>query len=107
MGIPDTLANLNHALDNLAPALATRGADEVLAAETPLAAAVRALATLPSADRTDAVELRQTLIDVRVSLARCQALGSCSGQLESRMSSVSYGAHGTPIKAGHVASMSS
>ncbi len=84
------------ALDGLASALASGRPDAVLAAEAPLAAAVSALRALdPRALATDPAT-PQALLDVRLSMARCRALGRSAADLSAVMfPQAAYGPAGT------------
>jgi hypothetical protein len=104
--ILDALGRLNASLDNLARALQTGEADEVLDAEAPLAEAVQQLSTLsrqrgaPGAieERIDAPPLREGVIAAHVSLLRCQSLGNCAVDLADAISRSGYGWTGMRVR---------
>jgi hypothetical protein len=81
MTAPDTIDRLQAALEDLAVALASGQSDAVLAAEGPLADAVRALDGGTHPDPADALSWRRRVDTVRGLVARCRALGHASGGL--------------------------
>ena len=94
----DALDRVQDALTGLAEALETGKPDEVLAAERPLAAAASELSSVGRAAVRDAVHLRARLLEARLSLDRCRAMGQASADLISTMfpaPSRSYGPGGT------------
>ena len=79
--MPAVIDQVRTALDDLASALVSGRPDAVLAAEAPLAAAASALnAADPRVLAADPAT-RQALLDVRLSMARCQLLGRSAADL--------------------------
>jgi hypothetical protein len=79
---PEVLHRVNSALDGLASALESGDPDAVLAAEVPLATAVTALASLPAMiGATSSPELALALLNTRLAVSRCLALGRSSSDL--------------------------
>jgi hypothetical protein len=92
--VPEALAALDHALTNLMTALESGRPDAVLAAEEPLAVAVRELVAAGPAG-VDRAEVRARLRDVRMTLARVQLLGAASASfIQAVVPNASYGAQG-------------
>jgi len=98
---PDSLQQLQTALDGLASALESGRADDVLAAETPLAAAVAALAATDLralAAVSDPATLAAGVDTLRTSLFRCVRLGRTSaGLLDCLIPRAAYGRGGTLV----------
>jgi hypothetical protein len=95
---PDSHHQLQAALDGLASALESGRADDVLAAETPLAAAVAALTATDLralAAETDSATLMAGVDAIRTSLFRCVRLGRTSaGLLDCLIPRAAYGRGG-------------
>jgi hypothetical protein len=81
MTLLDAINKVHAALTGLANALETGDADRVLAAEQPLAEATTALETVDRARLTDEVHLRARLLEARLALERCRALGDASAEM--------------------------
>ena len=81
----DALRTVADALDALAEALASGSPDRVLAAEEPLAHAVRQLTTVPPPIPTDRPRVRVAARAVRLAIARCDRLGRVSADIERLM----------------------
>ncbi len=79
---PDALAAVEIALDRLSAAMATGRPDAVLAAEEPLAAAIRRLVTCPRPTSADRARVHDGVRAVRVALMKCRLLGRASAALE-------------------------
>ena len=77
----DAIAKVHTALTGLAKALESGDADQVLAVESSLAEAAGGLAAIDRAALTDAVGLRARLLETRLALERCRALGDASGEM--------------------------
>jgi hypothetical protein len=92
----EAIERVHAALTGLARALETGQPDQVLEAEQPLAEAAGALATFDRAALTDPVHLRARLLETRLALARCRALGDTSAGLIGAMypAETSYGPTG-------------
>jgi hypothetical protein len=74
--LPDAVARLERALDELALALVTVSPEPVLHAEESLGTAVTALLTARRDDVSDRTSLRDGLAGVRAAFDRCTALGT-------------------------------
>lgn len=101
----EQLTHLQAALDELAVALRAADADAVLSAEEPLASAISALAPLRGADiqEADRFAVRRALTTLRLTLARCEALGSTADGLgRAMMPPVAYDRAGlrSPLSGG-------
>ena len=81
----DAIERVHKALTGLARALESGQPDEVLAAEQPLAEATGALATIDRGSLTDPIRLRARLLETRLALQRCRALGDASSELLERV----------------------
>jgi hypothetical protein len=93
--VPEALASLERALNGLLAALESGRSDAVLAAEGPLALAVRQLLDAASPTDVDRAHVRSALRAVRLSLARAQHLGAASAHyIQVVVPHASYGAHG-------------
>src|SRR5262245_53097143 len=101
MTTPDALRRVHQALETLASALGDWQPDDVLAAEAPLAAAVRTLTT-STASPGELAELRRELINLRVLVSRCGSLGESAAQVEAAMFSTGYGARGGRLRLARV-----
>jgi len=77
----DAVDRVHDALTGLAEALETGQPDRVLAAEQPLAQAAAALATVDRRAPADPARLRARLLEARLALDRCRALGRSSADL--------------------------
>ncbi len=93
---PDVLDRLLAALDGLARALSSGRADEVLAAEAPLADAAAALGAANRNVLGRRSDLRMMLTNLRLAVGRCQALGASAAALALVVSPVEYGPSGRP-----------
>lgn len=92
---PDALQRLHHALDRLAGALASGDPARVLAAEEPLAEAVRGLDAGVSVTGVASSDLARAVGELRVLVGRCRALGALSNDLLTTISpAVAYGPAG-------------
>jgi hypothetical protein len=93
---PDSLDRLQAALDALADALEHGRPDDVLAVEVALGEAVRDLQAgqpFDAAARSD--DLRRRLLNIRLTMQRCEALGSAVRELSEAMQPpVEYGRRG-------------
>jgi hypothetical protein len=78
---PDILDRVQAALDRLAGALYSGGPDDVLAVESELASAVQALPGSALTDLRDDGHVRRRLLDLRLAVRRCEALGAAVGDL--------------------------
>ncbi len=96
--IPEALERLQAVLAQLARALETWRTDDVLAAELPLAGAVRALVTLPAPAGGDASSIRAAAAEILGLLSRCRALGATAGQLEVAFAPAGYTPTGTRLR---------
>jgi len=95
--LTDACADLACALDRLSAALATGRPDAVLAAEEPLAHAVRRLRSC-AAPRLDDGEAAAGVRSVRVALAACLALGRATATLAQAANQyMPYTANGQPM----------
>ncbi len=93
--VPEALASLETALNGLLAALESGRADVVLAAEEPLAAAVRQLVETAGQPDFDRARVRTVLERVRLALARAQLLGAASAHyIQVVVPNASYGAQG-------------
>ena len=81
----DALRSVADALDALAEALASGRPDRVLAAEEPLAHAVRQLRTVPPPGPADRPRVRVAARAVRLAIARCERIGRVSADIERLM----------------------
>jgi hypothetical protein len=92
----DAIDRVTHALAGLAAALTTGQPDQVLAAERPLFEAVSGFAALGRAPGPLPVDLRARLLEARLAIARCRALGDASADLIATIfpSLTSYGPSG-------------
>src|SRR5262245_21656376 len=77
----DAIEKVHTALRGLERALESGQPDAVLAAEQPLAEATSALGAIERAAVTDPIGLRARLLEARLALQRCRALGEASGDL--------------------------
>jgi hypothetical protein len=77
----DAIARLHTALTGLAKALESGHPDTVLEAERPLAEATVAIAAIDHSSLTGAVQLRARLLETRLALDRCRALGDSSAHM--------------------------
>jgi len=92
----DAVERVHTALTGLAEALETGQPDRVLAAERPLADAAAALAVADRRTPPDPARLRARLLQARLALDRCRALGQASGELIGALwpGQTGYGASG-------------
>jgi hypothetical protein len=94
----DILLRLNAALDGLSSALESGDAGEVLAAEVPLATAVESLTRLDLSGTGPAPELALALLNTRLAVDRCNALGQTGSDLLAIISGqTSYGRGGRSV----------
>jgi hypothetical protein len=95
MTVPDALDRLQHALEDLAGALQSGQAHLVLAAEGPLADALRALDAGVRPNDSDRQQIRQRIDRLRGLVARCRAHGSASaGLIDAMFPQTVYGRPG-------------
>ena len=98
MTVPDALDRLQAALEGLAGALQSGQAHLVLAAEGPLADALRAVDTAARPDAADRHQIRRRLDRLRGLVARCRAHGSASaGLIDAMFPQTVYGRPGGTI----------
>lgn len=81
MSRPDAIENLRSALNALADALAAGRPDDVLAAEAPLAVATADFAKTDFRQFVHDPIVRAALMDARLAMARCVALGRSAAEL--------------------------
>ena len=106
--VPDVFIALIDALDGFAAALESGRADQVLAAEEPLALAAT---RLRGADRTALAthpDLGRQIEHIHHRLARCRALGTTPGDLLALMAPATYGPRGLqPVRVAPPAALTS
>lgn len=106
----DAVTRVQQALTTLARALESGRPDEVLSAEPSLADAASHLSAVDTRQLADPQTLRARLLETRLALDRCRALGDASGELISAMypSESSYGRAGRrQVRATPVATVNS
>src|SRR5262245_1407531 len=81
MSRPDAIENLRTALNALADALAAGRPDDVLAAEAPLAEATADFMKTDFRQFAHDPIVRAALMDARLAMARCVALGRSAAEL--------------------------
>lgn len=94
----DALTRLTLALDGLASAMETGQPDAVLAAEAPLATAVSALRQADLRALAATPDARNTVLAVRLAVARCRTLGHASGMLAAVVGGQGYGPSGQRLQ---------
>jgi hypothetical protein len=100
MSRPDAIENLRTALNALADALAAGRPDDVLAAEAPLAVATADFAKTDFRQFAHDPVVRAALMEARLALARCVALGKSAAELAAVMLPFSgYGPAGVRVAA--------
>jgi hypothetical protein len=82
---PDALTAVAIALERLSAAMATGRFDAVLAAEEPLAEALRRLMSCPAPGGADRALVIDGVRGVRTALLKCQLLGRASASLAQAM----------------------
>ena len=81
MSNPSAIRQLQTALDQLASALESGRPEAVLAAELPLASAVGDLSTVDKHVLASDPDAPVALLELRLSVARCRAMGRASADL--------------------------
>lgn len=90
----DALDRLTVALDELAVSLESGRPDAVLAAEAPVATAVHALTATDLNALARRPDLRAAVMNVRLAMARCHALGAAAAAVAGVFVPADYGASG-------------
>jgi hypothetical protein len=94
---PDVLDRLLEALDGLARVLETGSPEAVLAAEVPVAAATGALRAAGLARIAGRPDARAAIMNVRLAIARCEALGASAGAIAAVLAPSGYGPAGAHL----------
>jgi hypothetical protein len=91
---PDALDRLTVALDALARVLERGEPDAVLAAEEPVADATAALSQADLEQLARRPDARMAILNVRLAMARCRALGASAREIATLTAPADYGPSG-------------